>query len=206
MLSVNRKGLHPYDMVNRVFVLAFSNDPMPITLDSQDRRWFCVWSHAPRMTPDAAAKMWAWYKSGGFEAIGAWLQARDVSAFNPGAAPMATEFKLNLIEHGLSMAESYLVESMRLKVGEFSKGVIGSPFHAVCDRLAGSAPAGVKVPQQALLHALKEAGWVDLGRVASSDYPSKKHLFCAPDLANSNKSNLRRLVEESPPSGLVRVK
>ena len=119
---------------------------------------------------------------------------------------MATEFKLNLIEHGLSMAESYLVESMRLKVGEFSKGVIGSPFHAVCDRLAGSAPAGVKVPQQALLHALKEAGWVDLGRVASSDYPSKKHLFCAPDLANSNKSNLRRLVEESPPSGLVRVK
>jgi hypothetical protein len=206
MLSVNRKGLHPYDMVNRVFVLAFSNDPMPITLDSQDRRWFCVWSHAPRMTPDAAAKMWAWYKTGGFEAIGAWLQARDVSAFNPGAAPMATEFKLNLIEHGLSMAESYLVESMRLKVGEFSKGVIGSPFHAVCDRLAGSAPAGVKVPQQALLHALKEAGWVDLGRVASSDYPSKKHLFCAPDLANSNKSNLRRMVEESPPSGLVRVK
>ena len=206
MLSVNRKGLHPYDMVNRVFVLAFSNDPMPITLDSQDRRWFCVWSHAPRMTPDAAAKMWAWYKTGGFKAIGAWLTARDVSAFNPGAAPMATEFKLNLIEHGLSMAESYLVESMRLKVGEFSKGVIGSPFHAVCDRLAGSAPAGVKVPQQALLHALKEAGWVDLGRVASSDYPSKKHLFCAPDLANSNKSNLRRLVEESPPSGLVRVK
>ncbi len=206
MLSVNRKGLHPYQMANRVFVLAFSNDPVPISLDSQDRRWFCVWSHAPRMTPEAAAKMWAWYKAGGFEAIGAWLQARDVSAFNPGAAPMMTEFKLNLVEHGLSMAESYLVEAMRLKVGEFSKGVIGSPFHAVCDRLAGSAPAGVKVPQQALLHALKEAGWVDLGRVASSDYPSKKHLFCAPDLANTNKSNLRRLVEESPSSGLVRVK
>ena len=206
MLSVNRKGLHPYDMVNRVFVLAFSNDPMPITLDSQDRRWFCVWSHAPRMTPDAAAKMWAWYKTGGFEAIGAWLTARDVSAFNPGAAPMATEFKLNLIEHGLSMAESYLVESMRLKVGEFSKGVIGSPFHAVCDRLAGSAPAGVKVPQQALLHALKEAGWVDCGRLKSRDYDTKKHIFCAPDMVDRPKSDLRRLVEESTTSGLVRVK
>ena len=107
----------------------------------------CVWSHAPRMTPDAAARMWAWYKAGGFAAVGAWLQARDVSAFNPGAAPMMTEFKLNLVEHGLSIAESYLVEAMRLKVGEFSKGVIGSPFHAVCDRLAGTAPAGVKVPQ-----------------------------------------------------------
>ena len=206
MLSINRKGLHPYQMANRVFVLAFSNDPVPISLDSQDRRWFCVWSHAPRMTPDAAAKMWAWYKTGGFEAIGAWLQARDVRAFNPGAAPMATEFKLNLVEHGLSMAESYLVEAMRLKIGEFAKGVIGSPFHAVCDRLAGAAPAGVKVPQQALLHAFKEAGWVDCGRLKSRDYDTKKHIYCAPDMVDKPKSELRRLVEEAPPAGLVRVK
>ena len=206
MLSVNRKGLHPYQMANRMFVLAFSNDQVPISLDSQDRRWFCVWSHAPKMTPDAAAKMWAWYKAGGFAAVGAWLQARDVSAFNPGAAPAMTEFKLNLVEHGLSMAESYLVEAMRLKVGEFSRGVIGSPFHAVCDRLAGSAPAGVKVPQQALLHAFKEAGWVDCGRLKSRDYDTKKHIYCAPDMADRPKSELRRMVEDAPPAGLVRVK
>ena len=206
MLSVNRKGLHPYQMANRMFVLAFSNDQVPISLDSQDRRWFCVWSHAPIMAPAAAAKMWAWYKAGGFAAIGAWLYARDVSAFNPGAAPMMTEFKLNLVEHGLSMAESYLVEAMRLKVGEFSRGVIGSPFHAVCDRLAGSAPAGVKVPQQALLHAFKEAGWVDCGRLKSRDYDTKKHIYCAPDMADRPKSELRRMVEDAPPAGLVRVK
>jgi hypothetical protein len=206
MLSVNRKGLHPYQMANRMFVLAFSNDQVPISLDSQDRRWFCVWSHAPKMTPDAAARMWKWYAAGGFAAIGAWLHARDVSAFNPGAAPAMTEFKLNLVEHGLSMAESYLVEAMRLKVGEFSRGVIGSPFHAVCDRLAGSAPAGVKVPQQALLHAFKEAGWVDCGRLKSRDYDTKKHIYCAPDMADRPKSELRRMVEDAPPSALVRVK
>jgi hypothetical protein len=206
MLSVNRKGLHPYQMANRVFVLAFSNDPVPISLDSQDRRWFCIWSQAPRMTPDAAAKMWAWYKSGGFAAIAAWLHARDVSAFNPGAAPMATEFKMNLVEHGMSIAESYLVDLMRLKMGEFSRGVIGSPFHAVCDRLAGSAPSGVKVPQTALLHAFKEAGWVDCGRLKSRDYDTKKHIFCAPDMVDRPKSELRRMVEDAPPSALVRVK
>jgi hypothetical protein len=206
MLSVNRKGLHPYQMANRVFVLAFSNDPVPISLDSQDRRWFCIWSQAPRMTPDAAAKMWAWYKSGGFAAIAAWLLARDVSAFNPGAAPASTEFKMNLVEHGMSIAESYLVDLMRLKMGEFSRGVIGSPFHAVCDRLAGSAPSGVKVPQTALLHAFKEAGWVDCGRLKSRDYDTKKHIFCAPDMADRPKSELRRMVEDAPPSALVRVK
>jgi hypothetical protein len=205
MLTVNRKGLHPYQMANRVFVLAFSNDPVPISLDSQDRRWFCVWSHAPRMGTDAAARMWAWYRSGGFEAVGAWLHARDVSAFNPGAAPAMTEFKLNLVEHGMSMAESYLVELMRGRLGEFSKGVVASPFHALCDRVAGAAPAGVKVPQPALLHALKEAGWVDLGRVASGDCPSKKHLFCAPDMVNMSKSDLRRMVEDLPAPQAVRL-
>ena len=206
MLTINRKGLHPYQMANRVFVLAFSNDPVPISLDSQDRRWFCLWSHAPRMKPETAARMWAWYRAGGFEAVGAWLLARDVAAFNPGAAPMVTEFKLNLVEHGMSTAESFLIDAMRARSGEFSRGVIGSPFHAICDRLAGIAPAGVKVPQAALLHALREGGWLDCGRIASREHSNKKHIFCAPELADKPKSELRRLVEDSPPAGLMRVK
>lgn len=206
MLTINRKGLHPYQMANRVFVLAFSNDPVPISLDSQDRRWFCLWSHAPRMKPETAARMWAWYRAGGFEAVGAWLAARDVSAFNPGAAPMVTEFKLNLVEHGMSTAESFLVAAMHARTGEFARGVIGSPFHSICDRLAGIAPAGVKVPQAALLHALREAGWLDCGRIMSHELTNKKHIFCAPELAGKPKSELRRMVEDLPPAGLMRVK
>lgn len=206
-LPINRKGLHPYDMVNRMFVLAFSNDPVPISIDSQDRRWFCVWSSAPRMAPEKALQIWNWYKSGGFEAIAGYLHSRDVSAFNPSAAPAWTEFKANLVEHGMSMAESYLVEMIRSRSGEFARGVVGSPFHALCDRVASGAPSGVKVPQAALLHALKEADWVDVGRLASSEYSTKKHIFAAPDVARMNsKSDLRRMVEEptAPRMALVR--
>ena len=207
MLPINRKGLHPYMMANRLFVLAFSNDPVPISLATQDRRWFCVWSTAPRMDSDKARKIWEWYRRGGFAAIAAWFMARDVSRFNPSAAPAMTEFKQNLIEHGMSMAESFLVEMMRERRGDFTPGVIGSPFHSLCDRLAGAAPSGVKVPQAALLHALKEAGWIDCGRLASHDYPSKKHIFAAPDIKDSfNKSELRRAVESPPGPHLVRVK
>jgi len=206
MLPINRKGLHPYMMANRLFVLAFSNDPVPISLASQDRRWFCVWSSAPKMNPDKAKAMWAWYRKEGFLKIARYLQERDVSKFNPSAPPMMTEFKYNLVEHGMSMAESYLVEMLRNKTGEFARGVIGSPFHSLCDRLAGQAPSGVKVPQAALLHALKEAGWIDCGRLMSRDYTSKKHVFCAPDMAEVSKSELRRLVEENPEPKLVRVK
>ena len=206
MLPINRKGLHPYMMANRLFVLAFSNDPVPISLASQDRRWFCVWSSAERMDSNKASAMWKWYRSGGFAAIADSLKKRDVSKFNPSAPPMWTEFKANLVEHGMSMAESYLVEMLRSRVGEFNKGVIGSPFHSICDRLAGTAPSGVKVPQAALLHALKEAGWVDCGRLKSRDFDTKKHIFACPEMSTLSKSELRRLVEENPAPNLVRVK
>ena len=206
MLPINRKGLHPYMMANRLFVLAFSNDPVPISLASQDRRWFCVWSTAPRMDSDKAKKIWDWYRAGGFACIAKWLMARDVSKFNPSAPPIWTEFKANLVEHGMSMAESYLVEMLRNRVGEFNKGVIGSPFHSLCDRLAGTAPSGVKVPQAALLHALKEAGWVDRGRLKSRDYDTKKHVFACPEMADLSKSELRRMVEENPQPKMVLVK
>jgi hypothetical protein len=101
----------------------------------------------------------------------------------------------------MSTAESWLVDMMRRRQGEFSKGAVGSPFHALIDRLLGSMPAGIKVPQAALLHALKEAGWVDVGRLASAEYSTKKHIFAAPDVANKmNKSELRRLVEDTAPA------
>ena len=207
MLPINRKGLHPYQMANRVFVLAFSNDPVPISLASQDRRWFCVWSAAARMDAAVAQKLWAWYRKGGFEAIAAWLHARDVTKFNPAAAPAMTEFKANLVEHGMSMVESYLVEMLKSRTSEFARGVIGSPFHALCDRLAGLAPSNVKVPQAALLHALKEAGWIDCGRLASADFKSKKHIYAAPEVAHVlSKSELRRAVEDLPMPQKVNTK
>jgi len=85
----------------------------------------------------------------------------------------------------------------------FANGVIGGPFHRICDALAINVPAGVKIPQAALLHALKEAGWVDMGRIASTEYSTKKHIFVAPDVKKGNKSDLRRLAEDLPKSSIM---
>jgi len=135
------------------------------------------------------------------------LHARDVSKFNPSASPMMTEFKANLVEHGMSMAESFLVEMLKGRKGEFAKGVIGSPFHALCDRLTGLAPSNVKVPQAALLHALKEAGWVDCGRLKSREFDTKKHIFADPEIASIlSKSELRRALEDVPTPQSVNIK
>ena len=208
MLTVNRKNMHPYDMVNRAFVLAFSNDLLPLTLSSDDRRWFVIWTSAPKMEKVDADAMWDWYKKeGGFEHIAQWLYARDVSAFSAGATPPMTDTKANLVEHSMSMAESFMVDLIRNRTGEFSKGVIAGPFHALCDRLAALAPPGVKVPQAALLHALQEAKWVDVGRIGCTEYPTKKHIFAEPGVAKKySKSDLRRIVEEPAPPKVVNLK
>lgn len=197
-LTINRKGLHPYEMLNRLQVIAFTNDPLPISLPSQDRRWFCVWSSAPRMDPDAADRLWNWYRRGGFEKIAAWLHQRDISAFNPAAAPPATEWKLNMVEHSMSMTESHMVEMMQRRMGPFSKGVVGGPFHRVCDAIANAMNvSSAKVPQAALLHAFKEAGWIDIGRIGSREHPTKRHIFAEQGIARVySKSDLRRMIED----------
>ena len=197
-LTINRKGLHPYDMLNRLLVLAFTNDPLPITLPTQDRRWMCIWSHADRMDEDQSLRIWKWYKSGGFEAIAAWLHQRDVAAFNPAAKPPVSEWKLNMVEHGMSVQESHMVELLQLRAAPFSKGVIGGPFHRIQEAVAQklNVPAS-KVPQAALLHALKEAGWIDCGRLHCREYSTKRHIFAHPEMHRLySKSDLRRMVED----------
>jgi hypothetical protein len=158
------------------------------------------------MSPAESVGLWAWYKAGGMARVAAWLHHRDVSAFNPGLPPMMTEAKAIMVEAGMSGAESFLVELMRARIGEFSKGVVGAPWHALCDRLQGSAPGAIKVVQGALLHALKEAGWVDCGRLKSRRHDTKKHIFCAPDMVEMSRSELRDMVEDPPPSTLRAVK
>jgi hypothetical protein len=205
-LAVQRKGLAPYDMVNRLLVVSFSNERVAINLPSDDRRWFVAWSDAPRMSDAEGEVIWAWLESGGKSAVAAWLHQRDVSAFAPGATPMMTEAKAIMVEAGMSGAESFLVDLMRSRIGEFSRGVVGAPWHALCDRLQGTAQGSVKVVQPALLHAFKEAGWVDMGRLASREYGTKKHIFCAPEMAGTAKSELRRMVEVAPPVSVRLVK
>jgi hypothetical protein len=206
MISINRKGLKPYEMINRLFVVAFSNDKLSITLDSDDGRWFCIWSDAPKMTEDESARLWAWYNAGGLSAVAAWLYARDVSKFNPKTIPFETEFKRSMIEQGMSGAESSIYYDLIERRGEFTRGVISSPFQALCARMSNT---GVRVPMPALIHALAEARWVDLGLVMCREYTTKKHLYAAPEMvAKYPKSELRRMVEElpatSPPLQIVK--
>jgi hypothetical protein len=45
-----------------------------------------------------------------------------------------------------------------------------------------------------------------MGRLKSRRYDNKKHIFCAPDMVEMGKSELRDMVEAAPPSSVRLVK
>ena len=169
-------------MVNRLFMLAFTNEDMPITLDSDDRRWFCVWSDSAKMTQTEAQTIWSWYHNGGFEAVAGWLHARDVAGFGPQAIPPMTEYKQKLIYTGMSNAEGYVFHEIEAGHAPFNVDVIAGPWHKMTKEMTEATNNSIRVVQPALFHSLKEAGWVDKGLCYSADYRTKKHCFVKPAL------------------------
>jgi hypothetical protein len=209
LIPVNRKGLHPFDALNRLAVVAFSNERMAITLPSDDRRWFVLWSEAPTMRATEAARLWDWYRAGGRDAVASWLRARDVSAFMPGAAPMVTEAKAIMLSAGLSAVEAALVAMMKERRGEFTLGAIKGPWQGLVDRLQALMPVGTRCSVHTLFHAAREAGWIDLGRVKTTEHATRVHMFAAPDIVEkygNNRSEIRRMVETAPTPVLRAVK
>lgn len=206
-LIINRKGLPPYFALNRLLVIAMSNKRDPFVLTSTDRRWFVIWSDNALMDTASSLAMWNWLKTGGgYEACVGWLLARDVSKFNPGAAPPFTDAKALMVESGYTSAEAHLVELISGRVGEFSRGAVCAPWGGLLDRLQSGAPSNIKLVQPALLQAFQDAGWKDMGRVMSKEHTTKRHLFCAPTYIDYPVSDLRRLAEPGASPNLTIVK
>jgi len=90
--------------------------------------------------------------------------------------------------------KAYLLDMIKGRMGCFSKGIIGSPFHKICDELSREFPDKERVTQSDLELALKSAGWIDRGRVNSRELNAKKQVYASTELDHLSKSDLRRLV------------
>lgn len=92
-----------------------------------------------------------------------------------------------------------LKNMIRNREGPFECGVLSAPFYALCadlNPLLKLAPGQRLIPAE-LLDSLLECHWLDCGRVASAELPSRRHVYCAPELVQASKSELRRAVEVS---------
>lgn len=89
--------------------------------------------------------------------------------------------------------KDYIFNQIKCRLGTFEKGIVGSPFNLICERIAEEGNFYLEVG--ILFQLLKQAGWKDCGRITSREYPTKKHVYCAPELKDVSKSELRRRLE-----------
>ena len=118
-LSINSKGIKRFEVQNIVHTIMYSNDVThPIHISPDDRRYFVlqapvsVTDEAGRQTPEWAEYfrgLWAWLDAaGGWRAVVGYLMQRDLSRFDPKAAPPMTAAKETVIDQGRSALEQLL--------------------------------------------------------------------------------------------------
>ena len=81
--------------------------------------------------------------------------------------------------------------------GLFQFGIVGSPFHKICEILSRRSPDRLRVKPKELLQALYEAEWIDRGRIKSREFSSKRHVFIHPENSHLSNSQLIRLLEQN---------
>ena len=204
LLTVQRKGAHPVQVLNQALVLAMSNFRDAIAIPTEDRRWWVTWTDAPRMAEADAAALWRYFRAGGLQAGAAYLRARDVSAFNPGATPPWTDAKTIMVAQARSLSETWLIERIQRRTEEFRAPVVCGPWGRLVERLQEQAPPQVRVSIQSLTLALSEAGWRDFGMCKSRAHQTAAHCFAAPEFQGTKSEARDAAMSASTTPGVVR--
>lgn len=204
LLTVQRKGAHPVQVLNQALVLAMTNFRDAIAIPTEDRRWFVLWTDAPRMAEADAAALWRYFRAGGLQAGAAYLRQRDVSAFNPGATPPWTEAKSIMVSQARSLSESWLIERIQRRSEEFRAPVVCGPWSRLVERLQEQAPPQVRITIQSLTLSLAEAGWRDFGMCKSRAHQSAAHCFASPEFHGTKSEARDAAMSASTTPGVVR--
>lgn len=119
------KPIYVQNLVNGTMT---TNDQTPIRLNGPSRRFFCVWSDLitranNQMLPEWVnfwEQNWNWMINGGaLHCIHYLRNCVDLSDFNPGAAPVVTEFLQDIQEASKSPAEQTVQEFIEHEIGMF---------------------------------------------------------------------------------------
>lgn len=108
------KGQYPVANVLRL-VLTTNHQVDGLYMDPQDRRHYCAWSDAPKMTEADANAIYAWYETGGgLDAVAHYLRTLDLTArgFNAKAPPRRTDWWHQLVAGGASQEEERFSDSL----------------------------------------------------------------------------------------------
>jgi hypothetical protein len=93
VLRVDEKHVREHYVFNVLgFVLTTNHKTDGLYLPADDRRHYVAWSNCTKddFKPEYWNEFWTWYDEGGFGHVAAYLNALDISDFNPKAPPPKT--------------------------------------------------------------------------------------------------------------------
>ena len=112
-LLINAKNVPEFYIQNFANVIACSNYDDAAHLDADDRRIFSWISQATKREPSFYADLCRWFFDGDGQGIVLkFLLDRDISGFNPHAAPPRTAGRARLVENSFSEAERFLLDAV----------------------------------------------------------------------------------------------
>ena len=120
-VKINTKMMPVRSEENHVNLVFLSNELMPNALDASDRRYCVVWT-PPKLERSFYQEVVRCRDNGGREAFFHFLKERDLSAFDPFAAPPTTKAKSDLIDLGRPSPERFLIA--------WQAGVLPVPYNS----------------------------------------------------------------------------
>jgi hypothetical protein len=115
VIEVNEKYIRQYYIPNLCGVVITTNNTDGLYLPPEDRRHYVAWSERKKeddfYKDDYWKKMWRWLnEEGGSWHVAAWLRARDISNFDPKAAPPLTPAFWQFVNINRSSQEAGLMD------------------------------------------------------------------------------------------------
>lgn len=133
-IRANQKGIKPIKITNLISSTMTTNSQLPFTMNGDSRRFLALWSDLNIRDEDGNMKpewvkfwteAWEWMKNGGAEAVIYYLRNEvDVSKFNPGAAPPATQFLRDIRDASKSPMQQTIEAFIKNRIGCFGSDLV----------------------------------------------------------------------------------
>ncbi|WP_312490154.1 bifunctional DNA primase/polymerase [Sphingomonas sp.] len=154
--EINEKFVSSRERPNHASFVFLTNLSEPILIEDSDRRFFFIDSPAVPREPEFYAKFATWWKES-LGIIRAYIDAIDLTTFNPFAPPPETAAKRALQLASRSPLEQEIAEAITERRFPFSRDVI------CLKEIVANVPAARTVPLQRLKGAVRSLGGMPLG-------------------------------------------
>jgi len=154
-MMINPKYGKQHMQDNAVGFVAMSNHRVPMAIDENEGRYFCVASFIEPLEEWFYQNYHEWLSGGGYRSIYGFLLKRDLTHFNCKVLPYKTPAFLAMVKEGSKDYERVINEMIDMREGPFTSEAVKMEVIRQALRIREYKGCGLK----GLAEAMRKAGW-----------------------------------------------